>query len=89
MTDRMDCQVVMAVFAYLYFNNVVARQTVTVGYMLQKSLQLDGQHMLQLFTKLGNMLVGEEVLPDRFSDDFARLLRRYQVPVQNAFPMVI
>jgi len=32
---------------------VVARQTVTVGYMLQKSLQLDGAHMLELFTKLG------------------------------------
>ena len=46
-------QVVMAVFAYLYFNNVVARQTVTVGYVLQKSLQLDGPHMLELFTKLG------------------------------------
>lgn len=46
-------QVVMAVFAYLYFNNVVARQTVTVGYMLQKSLALDGSHMLELFTKLG------------------------------------
>lgn len=43
----------MAVFAYLYFNNVVAQQTVTVGYMLQKSLQLDGAHMLELFTKLG------------------------------------
>ncbi len=43
----------MAVFAYLYFNNVVARQTVTVGYMLQKSLALDGSHMLELFTKLG------------------------------------
>jgi len=25
------------------------------------------------------MLVGEEVLPERFLDDFARLLRRYQV----------
>lgn len=25
------------------------------------------------------MLVGEEVLPERFSDDFTRLLRRYQV----------
>ena len=43
----------MAVFAYLYFNNVVARQTVTVGYMLQKALQLDGSHMLELFTKMG------------------------------------
>ena len=25
------------------------------------------------------MLVGEKVLPERFSDDFTRLLRRYQV----------
>lgn len=50
----------MAVFAYLYFNNVVARQTVTVGYMLQKALQLDGVHMLELFTKLGAPL---EVVP--------------------------
>ena len=64
----------MAVFAYLYFNNVVARQTVTVGYMLQKSLQLDGDHMLELFTKLGaqnstHVLFGQvfmpEVMPDR------------------------
>lgn len=47
----------MAVFAYIYFNNVVARQTVTVGYMLQKSLELDGQHMLELFTKLGELKV--------------------------------
>ncbi len=53
----------MAVFAYLYFNNVVARQTVTVGYMLQKALQLDGSHMLELFTKMGAC----EQSPGRFS----------------------
>lgn len=58
-------QVVMAVFAYLYFNNVVARQTVTVGYMLQKALQLDGVHMLELFTKLGAPL---EAVPSTWCD---------------------
>ena len=37
---------------------MVAQQTVTVGYMLQKSLALDGAHMLELFTKLGALLSG-------------------------------
>ena len=53
----------MAVFAYLYFNNVVARQTVTVGYMLQKSLQLDNGRMLELFTKLGAWFRGFHATP--------------------------
>lgn len=70
-------QVVMAVFAYLYFNNVVARQTVTVGYMLQKSLQLDGDHMLELFTKLGAPCL----LPNQVADTPTKLMPEMAWPL--------
>lgn len=38
--------------------------------------------------QLGNLLVAEDVLPERFLDDFTRLLRRYRVPVDNSFPVL-
>ena len=38
---------------------------------------------------MGNLLVGEEVLPERFLDDFTRLLRRYRVPVNESFPIIL
>ena len=39
--------------------------------------------------QMGNLLVGEEVLPERFLDDFTRLLRRYRVPVNESFPVIL
>ena len=39
--------------------------------------------------QMGNLLVGEEVLPERFLDDFTRLLRRYRVPVNDSFPIIL
>jgi hypothetical protein len=77
----------MAVFSYLYFNNVVARQTVTVGYMLQKSLQLDGPHMLELFTKLGapQLLTGHcRTCQLEMGDTCMQLLMPPDDPVQQA-----
>ena len=45
------CQVVMAVFSYLYLNNWAARHSVTVGYVLSKALQLEPDQMLDFFAK--------------------------------------
>ncbi len=45
------CQVVMAVFSYLYLNSWAARHSVTVGYVLSKALQLEPDQMLDFFAK--------------------------------------
>ncbi|EIE23739.1 phosphatidate cytidylyltransferase [Coccomyxa subellipsoidea C-169] len=64
MTDRMDCQVVMAMFSYLYFNSYVAREIgVTVGSVLSSAMQLDPDEQLELWGLLANMLAVDELVP--------------------------
>lgn len=56
-TDRMDCQMVMAVFAYIYHQSFVVSQSLTVEKILDQiitSLTLEEQQAL--FMKLGQML---------------------------------
>ena len=36
LTDRMDCQCVMGVFAYVYFNNFVKQPVATTSYILDR-----------------------------------------------------
>ncbi|KAK9839682.1 hypothetical protein WJX81_005827 [Elliptochloris bilobata] len=64
MTDRMDCQVVMAMFSYLYFNSYVAREvTVTVGGVLQAAGQLTERERMELWLHLARLLAGDGLLP--------------------------
>eukprot|EP00205_Picochlorum_sp_RCC944_P003410 CAMPEP_0182617052 /NCGR_PEP_ID=MMETSP1330-20130603/40634_1 /TAXON_ID=464278 /ORGANISM="Picochlorum sp., Strain RCC944" /LENGTH=451 /DNA_ID=CAMNT_0024837147 /DNA_START=47 /DNA_END=1402 /DNA_ORIENTATION=+ len=63
LTDRMDCQCVMGVFAYVYFNNFVKNPTPTISYILDKVLLLDAESQLALFTRLGYILAGQDLLP--------------------------
>lgn len=52
---------------------------------------LSGNEFYDVFAacvQMGNLLVAEDVLPERFLDDFTRLLRRYRVPVDDAFPLL-
>ncbi|KAK9823657.1 hypothetical protein WJX72_004460 [[Myrmecia] bisecta] len=76
MTDRMDCQVVMAVFAYMYYNNYVATNSASVGSVLTKVMQLDPRQQLELFSKLGNMLAGEELLDQKLITALSQQIRR-------------
>ena len=73
----------MAVFAYLYYNNYVDKQAASVAFVLSKVLLLDATQQLELFSKLANMLVGEDYLPQRFTADFAALLRKYRDACQR------
>ncbi len=59
-------QIVMATFSYLYFNNYVARETLAVGGVLTSMLQLGPDEQLELFSKLANILAGDELLPEEF-----------------------
>lgn len=64
MTDRMDCQVVMAVFSYLYYNNYIARlANVSVSAVLNTVMQLDSKGQYELFSQLGNMLAAKRQIP--------------------------
>lgn len=65
MTDRMDCQVVMAVFSYLYYNNYVAKlATVSLGTVLNSITQMDSKAQFELFNQLGSMLAAKRQIPE-------------------------
>lgn len=65
MTDRMDCQVVMAAFSYIYYHTYVDRATLSVGGVLAAALKLAPAERLELLEHLANALVGEGTLPHK------------------------
>ncbi len=68
-------QIVMATFSYLYFNNYVARETLAVGGVLTSMLQLGPDEQLELFSKLANILAGDELLPEEFVHDITETIK--------------
>ncbi|XP_022866440.1 phosphatidate cytidylyltransferase 1 isoform X2 [Olea europaea var. sylvestris] len=50
-TDRMDCQMVMAVFAYIYHQSFVAPQSISIEMLMDQ---------LDLYMKLGQMIQGRQ-----------------------------
>ena len=65
----------MATFSYLYFNNYVARETLAVGGVLTSMLQLGPDQQLELFSKLANILAGDELLPEEFVNDITETIQ--------------
>lgn len=62
MTDRMDCQFLMGIFAYVYYSSLIRIQNVTVGSIIQTvvtSLTLDEQ--VALMGDLKRYLAGQGV----------------------------
>ncbi|CAN8245224.1 unnamed protein product [Cochlearia groenlandica] len=56
-TDRMDCQMVMAVFAYIYLQSFIVSQSVSVDKILDQILtNLTLEEQQALLVKLGHML---------------------------------
>ncbi|KAF3451803.1 hypothetical protein FNV43_RR07899 [Rhamnella rubrinervis] len=56
-TDRMDCQMVMAVFAYIYHQSFVVPQSVSVEMILDQILMnLTLEEQQAIYTKLGQIL---------------------------------
>ncbi|KAI7999483.1 Phosphatidate cytidylyltransferase 1 [Camellia lanceoleosa] len=57
MTDRMDCQMVMAVFAYIYHQSFVASQSLSVEMILDQILMnLTFEEQRALYAKLGQII---------------------------------
>lgn len=69
-TDRFDCQMLMAVFAYLYFHYYVVQDGSEIE-LLDHLLELGKFAKLRVFVKVGEMLVAEGFLP---SEAFQGLL---------------
>jgi hypothetical protein len=46
-------------------------------------MSLGPPQQLELFNKLANLLVGEDLLPDQFTADFANLLQHHQLPINT------
>lgn len=75
-TDRFDCQILMAIFAYSYYYSYIAPTEVTVGDVLSLITKLNPHDQVLLFGKLGNLLTGEGVIPGSIMDGVARTLGR-------------
>ncbi|ORY27784.1 cytidylyltransferase family-domain-containing protein [Naematelia encephala] len=60
MTDRMDCQFMMGMFAYVYYSSLIRVQNVTVGSIMQTVVtSLSGPEQLELFADLKRYLDGQ------------------------------
>lgn len=58
-TDRMDCQMVMAVFAYIYHQSFVVPQSVSVDMLMEQILRsLPYEEQYTLYTRLGELIQG-------------------------------
>ncbi|EYU32516.1 hypothetical protein ABFS82_14G022200 [Erythranthe guttata] len=60
MTDRMDCQMVMAVFAYIYHQSFIVQQSLSIEMIMDQILMnLSIEDQRALYSKLGQIIVGE------------------------------
>ncbi|KXZ57004.1 hypothetical protein GPECTOR_1g907 [Gonium pectorale] len=62
-TDRFDCQIVMAVFAYTYYYSYISKPEVTLGDVLSMATKLNDHDQILLVGKLANLLAGEGLIP--------------------------
>eukprot|EP00216_Chloropicon_sp_CCMP2111_P005557 CAMPEP_0198247090 /NCGR_PEP_ID=MMETSP1446-20131203/46300_1 /TAXON_ID=1461542 ORGANISM="Unidentified sp, Strain CCMP2111" /NCGR_SAMPLE_ID=MMETSP1446 /ASSEMBLY_ACC=CAM_ASM_001112 /LENGTH=470 /DNA_ID=CAMNT_0043931415 /DNA_START=190 /DNA_END=1602 /DNA_ORIENTATION=+ len=63
LTDRMDCQIVMGLFSYVYLNNFVKIHRENATQILDKVLLLDPEEQLLLFTRIGYLIAGQGLIP--------------------------
>ncbi|KAL7124049.1 hypothetical protein ABFS83_14G022600 [Erythranthe nasuta] len=60
MTDRMDCQMVMAVFAYIYHQSFIVQQSLSIEMIIDQILMnLSIEDQRALYSKLGEIILGE------------------------------
>ena len=71
MTDRMDCQVVMALFSWIYFHSFTDRSTVTLAAVVSMVLKLRPVDQLDLLLRVANMLQASGLLPVELVESIA------------------
>ncbi|KAF9956759.1 hypothetical protein BGZ72_002484 [Mortierella alpina] len=63
-TDRMDCQFLMGLFSYMYYQSFIKTSAVTVGFVLQTATKLKGPEQMELFDHLRQYLIGQGLLDE-------------------------
>ena len=71
MTDRMDCQVVMATFSYIYYLNFVDRGSTSMGQVLSAAMKLAPLQQLDLMEHLANALAGRSMVHTKMAEAVA------------------
>ncbi|KAG2448266.1 hypothetical protein HYH02_006850 [Chlamydomonas schloesseri] len=67
-TDRFDCQIVMAVFAYSYYWSYISKPEVTLGDVLNAATKLNDHDQILLVGKMANLLAAEGLIPGSIVD---------------------
>ncbi|CAI5516771.1 unnamed protein product [Closterium sp. Naga37s-1] len=60
-TDRMDCQMVMAVFSFIYYQSFISPHTVTVESLLSQVMSMELEQVQEVYVRTGNYLLGKGV----------------------------
>jgi len=63
-TDRMDCQFLMGLFSYMYYQSFIKSSAVTLGFVLQTAIKLKSQDQMELFDNLRLYLIGQGLLDE-------------------------
>ncbi|KAF9130620.1 hypothetical protein BGW39_002850 [Mortierella sp. 14UC] len=63
-TDRMDCQFLMGLFSYMYYQSFIKSSAVTTGVVLQAAINLKGADQMELFDHLKQYLIGQGLLDE-------------------------
>ena len=61
-TDRMDCQMIMGFFVYVYFITFVRPEMISVESLLVKLSRMPLSSQIELHSKLGGMLAAQNML---------------------------
>jgi len=62
MTDRMDCQFIMGLFAYIYYHTFIAQTTATLGDVMEDAITgLSYENQVELFKGLSKYFVNQGV----------------------------
>ncbi|KAF9312153.1 hypothetical protein BGZ91_006606 [Linnemannia elongata] len=63
-TDRMDCQFLMGLFSYMYYQSFIKTSAVTTGLVLSQAIKLKGAEQMELFDHLKQYLIGQGLLDE-------------------------
>ncbi|KAI3741013.1 hypothetical protein L1987_58677 [Smallanthus sonchifolius] len=81
MTDRMDCQMVMAVFAYIYHQSFILAQSVSVGMIFdQIVMNLSYEEQRALYTNLGEIIQDKQHAMDSHTQNASLLMDEFSNP---------
>ena len=68
-TDRMDCQLIMGFFAFMYYHSFIAIYKASVGGLIEQAIQgLDAEEMVEVVRGLSKYMVNQGLVEERVLD---------------------